>query len=50
MLLAYLCTSEYTARQLKEVGLGRIHHRLLYVAVKKPGKSVGNILKFLRVT
>ena len=50
MFLAYLCTSEDTALQLKKVGLGRIHHRLLYVAVKKPGKSVGDILKFLRVT
>ncbi|MDU9007092.1 MarR family winged helix-turn-helix transcriptional regulator [Sedimentitalea todarodis] len=50
MFLAYLGTLEDTALQLKEVGLGRIHHRLLYVAVKKPGKSVGDILTFLRVT
>ncbi len=50
MFLAYLCTAEDTARQLRDNKLGRIHHRLLYVAVKKPGKTVGEVLSFLRVT
>lgn len=50
MFLAYLCTAEDTARQLQKNKLGRIHHRLLYVAVKKPGKTVGEVLSFLRVT
>lgn len=50
MFLAYLCTAEDTARQLRNNKLGRIHHRLLYVAVKKPGKTIGQVLSFLRVT
>jgi len=50
LFLVHLCTAEDTAIQLKKHGLGRIHHRLLYVAVKKPGSSVAEVLSFLRVT
>ena len=50
MFLAHLCTADDTSRTLKEHDLGRIHHRLLYVAVKKPGRSVGEVLSFLRVS
>ncbi len=50
MFLAHLCTAEDTDRQLKKNKLGRIHQRLLYIAVKKPGRTVGEILSYLRVT
>lgn len=50
MFLAHLATLEDTDRCLKDEGLGRIHHRLLYIAVKKPGRTVGDVLNFLRVT
>ena len=50
MFLAHLCTIDDTDRQLKVNKLGRIHHRLLYIAVKKPGKTVGEVLSLLRVT
>ena len=50
LFLVHLCTAEDTAIQLKKHGLGRIHHRLLYVAVKKPGCSVAEVLSFLWVT
>jgi DNA-binding MarR family transcriptional regulator len=50
MFLAHLCTIDDTDRQLKANKLGRIHHRLLYIAVKKPGKTVGEVLSLLRVT
>ena len=50
MFLAHLCTTDDTSRTLKQHDLGRIHHRLLYVAVKNPGRSVGEVLSFLRVS
>lgn len=50
MFLAHLSMAEDTDRQLRVLNLGRIHLRLLYVAVKKPGKTVGEVLSFLRVT
>ncbi|MCR9139916.1 MAG: MarR family transcriptional regulator [Alphaproteobacteria bacterium] len=50
MFLAHLSMAEDTDRQLQVLDLGRIHLRLLYIAVKKPGKTVGEVLSFLRVT
>ena len=35
---------------LKELGMSRVHHRILYFIAREPGCSVGNLLKRLQAT
>ena len=37
-------------RELEKRGLGRVHHRILYVVARNPGLSVGALISLLGVT
>lgn len=49
-LLAHLCLADDADRELKELGLHRTHHRILYLAASRPGLSVGDLVQTLRLT
>ena len=37
-------------QRLAELGLGRVHHRLLYFVARNPGCSINELLQIMRVT
>ena len=47
---AHLNFADEVNAELEKLQFGRIHHRILYIVSQKPELTVGELVKFLRVT